>query len=143
MIGVAENLTNPNGHAFSWQLQGTRHCRLAQFQLLLESFFGELPQQFDAVFYERPFARGQHATRALWGYAGVLEAMATCFQIAIIEATPKEIKKFATGNGKAEKPDMILAAQVMGYDGDNEHEADAFCGLRYAEANAVASGGTL
>ncbi len=45
------------------------------------------------------------------------------------------IKKFATGSGKGCKEDMIAAAKEFGYKGDNEHEADAVCLLKYAEAN--------
>ena len=33
------------------------------------------------------------------------------------------------------KEDMIAAAKKFGYKGKNEHEADAVCLLRYAEAN--------
>lgn len=88
----------------------------------------------DVVVFERPFARGRAATRALWGLAGLIEAVfaPTC---AVVDIDPSSIKKWATGNGKADKPEMIARAQALGYTGDNEHEADAFLLLACAEAN--------
>lgn len=90
--------------------------------------------QPDIVIYERPFARGQAATRMLWGIAGVIEALAHDYGAAVLDATPGEIKNWATGKGKAEKSEMIDAARSLGYDGFNEHEADAFLLLLYARA---------
>ena len=86
---------------------------------------------FDAVVYERPFARGFHATRSLWGTAGILEAVAAQYW-PVLDVTPSEIKKFVAGTGRADKPAMIAAAQKLGYKGTDEHEADAFCLLKYA-----------
>lgn len=88
--------------------------------------------EFDAVHYERPFARGQAATRSLWGVAGILEAAAVVQGWATLDSTPVEIKVHATGNSKASKEDMIAAARKAGYRGSNEHEADAYLGLKYA-----------
>lgn len=96
-------------------------------------------EDFDLVVYERPFARGQAATRFLWGMAGILEAAAAPY-CAIVDITPAEIKKWATGKGGSGKDPMLVAAACMGYTGDNEHEADAFCLLKYAEANLKSQG---
>lgn len=86
----------------------------------------------DAVVYERPFARGQNATRSLWGLAGLVEAVFGDLS-ALLDWTPAEIKKFTAGDAKADKDTMILFAAMDGYAGDNEHEADAWCMLRMAE----------
>jgi Holliday junction resolvasome RuvABC endonuclease subunit len=118
---------------FHTTLEGIREHRLAAFRLLLTDLFQR--KKFDVVIYERPFARGQHATRSLWGMAGVLEECSTCWNMAVLDMPPSTIKKFATGSGKASKQDMIAAARRFGYTGDNEHEADAICLLKYAEAN--------
>ncbi len=115
--------------------KGTRQERAYATLCWLENRFNSMDATKllpDAVHYERPFARGQHATRSLWGVAGLLEATAKRYGLDTFDSTPKEIKKFA-GNYKASKDDMIAAAQALGYKGFNEHEADAFIGLKYAE----------
>lgn len=89
----------------------------------------------DAVIYETPFARGRDATRSLWGTAGLIEAIASSRNLPVVDAAVPTIKKFATGSGRGSKEEMIAAAKGFGYKGDNEHEADAVCLLRYAEAN--------
>lgn len=89
----------------------------------------------DAWIFERPFARGAGATRSLWGVAALIEATAAEYGWPVLDVTPNEIKKHATGRGNAEKDDMLLAASCTGYAGENEHEADAWCLMRYAEDN--------
>lgn len=112
--------------------EGDRPTRLAALQRDLP---GLLSRKFDILVYETPFARGLHATRAIWGIAGVLEAGAINARIAVLDVSVATIKKFASNAGNAPKNTMILAARRMGYKGANEHEADAVCLLRYAEAN--------
>lgn len=87
----------------------------------------------DAVVYERPFARGRDATRCLWGIAGIIEAEATNAGLPVVDAENKSIKKFATETGAATKENLLEAARRLGYLGNVEHEADAYCGLKYAE----------
>ncbi len=120
--------------------EGLRSERAGATLLFLHRLFREIKadkalQLADAVVYEQPFARGEAATRALWGIAGLIEATATNAGFGIVSVTPGEIKKFAVGKGRAEKTEMIEAAQMLGYTGDNEHEADAWCLLHYAEVN--------
>ncbi|TXH46969.1 MAG: hypothetical protein E6Q97_28185 [Desulfurellales bacterium] len=91
----------------------------------------------ELVFYERPFARGQAATRMGWGLAGVIEAVASQANIPVLDMPPATIKKWATGKGNATKEEMTETAQFMyGYAGEDEHEADAVCALYYADANS-------
>jgi len=117
---------------------GLRPKRLHEFSIWLEEVFspGE-GLELDAVIYERPFARGLHATRSLWGMAGVLEGEATYAGYPVLDMPPSSIKKFATGKGNADKAEMLVAAKMMGYTGENEHEADAFCLLQYAVGNVI------
>lgn len=109
-------------------LGGKRPARLGGLQRALAA----LDLKPDTVIYERPFARGAHATRSLWGTAGIVEAWADTIGAAVVDATPSEIKTFATGSGAASKDMMIAAAQTFGYTGTDEHEADAVCLLMYA-----------
>lgn len=114
---------------------GKRPEKLARFRNNVRlTLFNPVYNRLDVIVFERPFARGQAATRLLWGMAGQLESIAHDRGVAVLDMTPAEIKKWATGNGRAEKADMIAAAQRLGYTGDNEHEADAWCLLKFAEA---------
>jgi hypothetical protein len=103
--------------------------------------------KFDVAHYERPFSRGFDATRCGWGLAGIIEAFYG-YDCVVLDSTPQSIKSFALGKApartkmtskekvtasKAEKLAMIARAQDLGYYGDNEHEADAYLGLKYAE----------
>lgn len=102
--------------------------------------------KFDVAHYERPFSRGFDATRCGWGIAGLVESVFGN-DCVVLDSTPADIKKFALGKIKrvkmtsaekkkanaAEKLAMIDVAQFWGYQGNNEHEADAFLGLKYAE----------
>lgn len=93
----------------------------------------------EAVVYETPFARGRDATRCLWGIAGLIEAVATKVGLPVVDIQPSAIKKWVTGSGKASKEDMIAGAKKLGWPecwGEpNEHQADAYCLMRYGEAN--------
>lgn len=133
---------------------GTRAQRAAQTLAWLLGRLAEMKAagiKFDVAHYERPFARGYDATRCGWGLAGIIEAVfgEDC---VVLDTTPQSIKSFALGKAparkkmtskektaasKAEKLAMIARAQALGYYGDNEHEADAFLGLKYAEAFCV------
>lgn len=136
-IACAHNI-NGEPVVASRTYKGTRIARAASSLWL----FQDLRRQFeeaggvDAVVYERPFARGMDATRALWGLAGLLEAVFGDY-CAVLDVTPAEIKKHAAGDAKADKEAMQLAAYLTGYFGDNEHEADAWCLLRMAEDTLV------
>lgn len=139
-IACAHNLYGDDVRASHYDAEGDRIKRAAETQGWLSELFRQAcgPEALvrpDVVVYERPFARGQAATRSLWGVVGLLEACAGAWGLPVIDYTPGEIKKFATGKGDASKDDMTFAAQLMGYDGENEHEADAWCALRFAEEN--------
>jgi hypothetical protein len=137
VTAVVDNIGGQRRVAARWELTGTRHVKLAALQLHLEHYFSSLPEALDVAFYERPFARGLAATRSGWAIAGLIEAMATNYQCAILDEKPSTLKLFATGRGHAEKDEMILFAQMDGYPGDNEHEADAWLGHKYAMEKAV------
>ncbi len=121
-----------------------------------KTFTGDRPQRFrafrrwllgyltdnnpDTVIYERPFCRGLHATRSLWGMAGIVEEVVVdC--AACLDIVPTTLKKWATGGGRASKQDMIRCAKRnLGKWGDDEdhlgeHEADAIILGLYAAEN--------
>lgn len=115
---------------------GTRAHRLGHLVNVLGVLFEGLSNQLDIVVYETPFARGRDATRSGWGIAGIIEACATNAGLPVVDVAVPTIKKFATGSGRGAKVDMIAVARSkFNYKGNNEHEADAVCLLKYAEAN--------
>lgn len=120
-----------------WTFEGIRDHRQAQLLTTLQKKIAQINQlgHVHALVYERPFARGLGATRSLWGMAGIIEAVATNAGLAVLDVNNTSIKTWATGDGKASKADMIKAARKLGYKGNNEHEADAVCLLRYSEEN--------
>ncbi len=120
--------------------EGLRSHRAGRTLIWLDQRVGEILAWYPAIqgiVYERPFARGMDATRCLWGLAGVIEAVAFRHGLAVLDMTPADVKKFATTSGKGKKLDMLAAAQRMGYVGENEHEADAYCLLRAALSTAT------
>jgi hypothetical protein len=143
--------TNVSGDvkAYHQHFKGTRVDRAAATLAWLQEALDQCRAHDaipDVVVYERPFARGMDATRSLWGIAGMIEGVFGGVT-AILDLSPQEIKKFSTGSGahakKGEKAEhkggsgaqsMMLAAIMTGYPGDNEHEADAWCLFRMAEA---------
>lgn len=150
----------------SFVAEGPRTSRQAQILRWLikrKTEFDKAGIKFQVCHYERPFARGFDATRSGWGIAGLIEGVFGADSV-ILDSTPQQIKTHAIGKPKreieyeiiggrkkrkkmvsadrhaaaaAEKLAMIEAAQALGYNGDNEHEADAFLGLKYAEQHCA------
>lgn len=89
------------------------------------------------IVFEAPILAGQTqiaTTRKLQGMAGVTEMVGTRLGIEVAEIATSQVKKALTGNGRAEKADMIAAARHYGFDPTCSDEADAFgiwlCALR-------------
>ena len=92
------------------------------------------------LIFERPFSRGLAATRSLWGMAGIAEEVALDeYKVACLDIVPSTIKKWATGNGRASKDNMIVAAEALIHysvpEPLGEHEADAIILGLYAAEN--------
>lgn len=137
-MAVAHNLYGTNDVRALHQLfKGGRVERAGATILWLADILDQLIaiQRPDFISYERPFARGHDATRCLWGIAGIIEALGGSRSIPVLDQENKSVKSFVAGNGSATKDDMLLFASITGYPGENEHEADAWCQLRYAEAH--------
>lgn len=120
--------------------EGIRAHRVGRTLIWLDQRVGEILGFYptvQAIIYERPFARGMDATRSLWGLAGIVEAIAFRHGLAVLDMTPADVKKFAANSSQAQKNLMLDAANRMGYKGNNEHEADAFCLLKAALSTAA------
>ena len=130
------------GKALSWgekTFPGDRPQRFRAFRRWLVAYL--LANRPDTVIYERPFCRGLHATRSLWGMAGIVEEAVVDYA-ACLDIVPTTLKKWATGSGKASKQDMIFIAvrfvhppQSGPWPEMGEHEADAIILGLYAAEN--------
>jgi Holliday junction resolvasome RuvABC endonuclease subunit len=63
---------------------------------------------------------------------GVLKCLCALQSIDLACYSASEIKKFATGKGNANKPEMIAAAVELGYNPQDDNEADAIHLFRLA-----------
>jgi Holliday junction resolvasome RuvABC endonuclease subunit len=77
------------------------------------------------VVYERAGGLHKSSIMVQSEMIGVLKDL--CIEVGVELGcySAKEIKKFATGNGNAGKPLMIKAAQELGYNVEDDNEADA------------------
>lgn len=131
-FGLATNV-GPQNNIWSWHFEGDRPTRQAALITQFQSVMRTYARDLDVVVYERPFCRGKHATRSLWGMAGIIEGLTTAAGLPVLDQVPRPIKIWACGKPNASKEDMIAAAIRMGYNPKNEHEADAACLLEYAK----------
>jgi hypothetical protein len=144
MIIVAFDLGQHFAWATNWRLARPRwgHVDFAEFRA---HRLGEcmkwlrsrtsLIRRVDVVVYETPVGVSHAARLALFGMAGVIEACASEASKPVIGIANNTVKKFAARSGRAPKEAMIGAARKLGYRGSDDNEADAWCLLKYAEAN--------
>jgi Holliday junction resolvasome RuvABC endonuclease subunit len=80
----------------------------------------------DIIVYEQPHHRGGASTHSGEGFVTVIEQVAAEQNCEVTNRHSATIKKFATGDGRASKADMLKAAQKWGRPKD-DNEADAIC----------------
>jgi len=80
----------------------------------------------DVVVYERAHFRGGAATELCVGLQTRVQEVASEAQIEYSAYDATQIKKFATGSGKADKADIIIKVKpIIGRDPIDDNEADA------------------
>jgi len=84
------------------------------------------------IVYEQPHLRGGHASEVLAGITTRIQEFCAEFGIEHAAAHTGELKRFATGRGKASKKDMMWAARRYGFRFQSEHEAEALLLLKWA-----------
>ena len=100
------------------------------------------------VWYEEPTPQSTNARKVLYGLLAILKSV--CYNWDITPHTddnnrgvhPTTLKKWCTGNGRADKQAMIdYANGIMNEQGQefitDDNQADAVCLLAYAEAHSV------
>lgn len=91
-----------------------------------------LLEDIKVVAYERAAGLHKASIIAQSEMIGVLKDL--CIELGVEYAaySAKEIKKFATGNGNAGKPLMVSKAIELGFNPEDDNEADAIHIYRYA-----------
>jgi hypothetical protein len=89
----------------------------------------------DLVVYEQAHHRGGAATECAIGLSTRVMEFCARYRIACRSVHSQALKKFATGNGRADKIEMIRAAQRLKPGVSDDNEADALWLLEYALAN--------
>jgi Holliday junction resolvasome RuvABC endonuclease subunit len=91
--------------------------------------------QVSLVVYEQAHHRGGYATALLEKMIGIMEMNCAALMIEYTPVHSATLKKWATGNGRADKEDMVLAAVQRFPDVaiKDDNQADALLLLAYAE----------
>lgn len=71
------------------------------------------------------FQTTEHTLRTLIGLVSVAELVGKLRELRVKEVNVATAKKTLTGNGRAEKDDMVIAATNRGFDVADHHQADA------------------
>lgn len=104
--------------------------------LRARSWLGELFQlldgKIDVIVYEQAHHRGGAATAVCVGLATEVQAFAAEHGIELMTVHTATLKKFATGNGRASKANMIQAAKEKEWNPVDDNEADAVLLLEYS-----------
>ena len=86
--------------------------------------------------YESAFSfssRGGNSTRQEW--QGIIHSVAAERDLATLAVLPNVLKKYITGNGRAEKPEMLEAVRLkfgIEFAADDHDAAEAVCVLSWA-----------
>ena len=105
----------------SGESRGMRYIRLEKYLKDAHKTWN-----FDLVVHEQTLLRGGNATELANGFKAIILKFATenGIEVSCVHAT--ELKKFATGNGKADKLEMIAACErLTGISPVDDNESDA------------------
>ena len=109
-----------------------RGVRLSRLRMWLETMCEEIlkPQ---AIAYEMPTVQHYAGAVAQIGAVALIDMAACDVGAELAYCYPAQLKKWATGSGRASKDDMRLAChERYGFDPGDDHEADALLLLAWA-----------
>lgn len=102
--------------------QQTRDLRLADY---VEEWI-TLSSASTVAYEGAAFSKNTFASRQLAGYRGIIRMTAAKHGCQVVEVNPSTLKKWATNNGNAKKPQMVRALKTMyGIKVLDDNEADA------------------
>lgn len=100
----------------------------------------QLAGPIDLIVYEQAHHRGGAATACCVGMVSHVLSFAADKEIDVMPVHTATLKKWATGSGRAGKPEMIAAAKAKGYDPDDDNDADACLLYAYGQATILPEG---
>jgi Holliday junction resolvasome RuvABC endonuclease subunit len=95
------------------------------------------------VFKEVVAHRGVAASHCYAGFLAQITAWAEANKIPYQGVPVGTIKRHVTGKGNADKQAVIAAVRTLGFDPQDDNEADALALLHWAMANRVGFGATV
>jgi len=110
--------------------------RMGKKLLQVERWLYDMHQlcTFDIIVAERPSGRHKNAIIHHAKIIACIQRFCALHNITFKQVSAKEVKKFATGNGNANKQSMIDAAfKTFNYCGNDDNEADALWILELAQ----------
>ncbi len=110
-----------------WDLKPKRGesegMRVVRFKSKVREMIGM--EGIDLIAYERPAGMHKASIMVASEMVGVLKDLCIELGVELSCYSASEIKKFATGKGKANKDAMIAAAFELGFSPQDDNEADA------------------
>ena len=110
----------------------TPGMRFLRASAWLNEMWKLLSGQIDVIVYEQAHHRRGAATAVCVGLVTEVQAFAAEHNIELMPVHTATLKKFATGSGRANKKDMVQAAQKRGWNPQDDNEADVQLLIEYA-----------
>lgn len=108
--------------------------RFLRFRAWLREMHELTNGSMDVIVYEQAHHRGGAATACCVGLITEIKAFAAENEVELMPVHTATFKKFATGSGRANKMQMVVAARGLGWTSEDDNEADAQLLLEYAMA---------
>lgn len=83
------------------------------------------------------FMRGKAAIEASHKFRAVIELFCAIYEVELVMIEPNDLKFFALGKRSGEKAEMIAAANRLGYEGNDDNEADSFLAGKWYVAKYI------
>lgn len=143
MRTLALDLATHTGYAYrsdalrfgTWNFSGAWKnrpgMRFLAFQAKLDALVSTY--RFDHVVYEHVRFSSDTVADVIWhGFLAAMQMWCDRREIPYSGVAVATLKKFATGNGRAKKPEIVAAAKARGWNVADDNQADAVWLLDYA-----------